>query len=161
MGLFISQPPFLRKYFFMSHSFGKFFCAIWTFNMLYLFFLNMNGSEIKYYGEKDFCDSKNTRFLNEHVIYLTILTGKNCILYNSVQEWLVGCFWHFFIRLHNQLSYLYIPSSRIKEYICLKIWIHQRDSKNEWSLFPASFTSKFGLVFCLNTGKRILLEVSF
>ena len=23
---------------------------------------------------------------------LTILTGKNCVLFNSVQEWLVGCF---------------------------------------------------------------------
>ena len=140
----------------MSHSFGKFFCAIWTLNMLYLFFLNMNGSEIKYYGEKDFCDSKNTRFLNEHVIYLTILTGKNCILYNSVQEWLVGCFWHFlYVYTINQVI-LSIPLSRIKEYICLKILIHQRDSKNEWLLLAASFTAKFGLVFCLNTGKRFL-----
>ena len=26
---------------------------------------------------------------------LTILTGKNCVLFNSVQEWLVGCFLPF------------------------------------------------------------------
>ena len=26
---------------------------------------------------------------------LTILTGENCVLFNSVQEWLVGCFWAF------------------------------------------------------------------
>ena len=26
---------------------------------------------------------------------LTILIGKNCVLLNSVQEWLLGCFWPF------------------------------------------------------------------
>ena len=26
---------------------------------------------------------------------LTILTGKNCVLFNLEQEWLVGCFWPF------------------------------------------------------------------
>ena len=29
------------------------------------------------------------------IIPLMILTGKNCVLFNSVQEWLLGCFWSF------------------------------------------------------------------
>ena len=34
-------------------------------------------------------------------------------------------------------------------YSCLKNVIHQIDSKNEWLLFPATFTAKLGLVFVL------------
>ena len=70
---------------------------------------------------------------------LTILTGKNCVLLNSVQEWLLLT---FFICLHNQI--LYIPLSRMKQYRCLKNVIHQKDSENEWLILSASFTAKFG-----------------
>ena len=35
----------------------------------------------------------------------------------------------------------------MKEYRCLKNVIYQIDSKNEWLLLSASFTTKFGLVF--------------
>ena len=45
------------------------------------------------------------------------------------------------------------------QYRCLKNVIHQTDSKNGWLLLSASFTAKFS--FCLNTGKRFFLDVSF
>ena len=45
-------------------------------------------------------------------------------------------------------------------YRCLKIMIHQIGSKNEWLLLSASFTAKFWVGFCLNTGKRFFLEIS-
>ena len=70
---------------------------------------------------------------------------ENCVLFSSVQEWLVGCFWPFWcvytINFYYTLYYTY------KEYRCLENVIHQIDSKNEWLLLPASFTAKFGLVF--------------
>ena len=69
-----------------------------------------------------------------------ILTGKNCILLNSVQEWLLLT---FSIYIHNQLSSIH----SIKEYRCLQKLIHQTDSKNKWFLLSGSFTAKFGLVF--------------
>ena len=28
------------------------------------------------------------------VVYVNDTTGKNCVLLNSVQEWLFGCFFH-------------------------------------------------------------------
>ena len=31
----------------------------------------------------------------ENLKKLNILTGKNCVLLNPVQEWLFGCFWRF------------------------------------------------------------------
>ena len=39
--------------------------------------------------------------------------------------------------------------ARIKECRCLKNAIHQRDSKNEWLLLPACFTTKIWSVFVL------------
>ena len=74
------------------------------------------------------------------IINLTILTGKNGVFFNSVKEWLVGCFWPF--------SYI--------TYRCLKNVIHQIDSKNEWLLVSASFTTKFGLVFVLTLENAFL-----
>ena len=72
---------------------------------------------------------------------------ENCVLFSSVQEWLVGCFWPFWcvytINFYYTLYYTY------KEYRCLENVIHQIDSKNEWLLLPPSFTAKFGLVFVL------------
>ena len=79
---------------------------------------------------------------------------RNRVLLNSVQEWLVGCFW-LLICLRNQLSSIIHSITRIKRDVCktcLKVQIfekrvHQIDSKNEWLLLPASFTAKFRLVF--------------
>ena len=46
--------------------------------------------------------------------------------------------------------YTYHSLSRIKSTEkCLKIAIHQIDSKNEWLPLTVSFTGKFGLVFVL------------
>ena len=74
--------------------------------------------------------------------------------------WLLLTF--FVTGLHNQLSSIHsITRTRIKEYICLKIVVHQIDSKNEWLLLLASFTAKFSIGFYLNTGKRFFSEVSF
>ena len=44
----------------------------------------------------------NTRTVREICSKLTILTGKNCVLLNSLQEWLLGRFW--------SCSYIYIIS---------------------------------------------------
>ena len=93
------------------------------------------------------------KYHHDHVpcLHLTILTGKNCVfsvLLNSVQEWLLGCYWLFsYIQTINYV--LYILLWRIKEYRCLKNMIHQIDSKYEWLLLSASFAVKFGLVFVL------------
>ena len=53
-----------------------------------------------------------------------------------------------FICLHNQLSSIHTIIS-YSEYSCLKNVIHQIDSKNEWLLLRASFSSKFEFVFVL------------
>ena len=52
-------------------------------------------------------------------------------------------------------------NSRSKEWRCLEKVIHQIGSKNEWLVLSPSFAAKFVLVFCLNTGKHFLVEVSF
>ena len=77
--------------------------------------------------------------------YLTIFTGKNWVLLNSVQELLFGCFWPFFICLHNQLSSIIILLSRTRVHMFENV-ICQIDSKNEWLFLLASFTAKFLLV---------------
>ena len=46
------------------------------------------------------CETQHTsglllKMLNYFEVMLTILTGKDCVLFNSVQEWLVGCFLPF------------------------------------------------------------------
>ena len=49
-----------------------------------------------------------------------ILTEENCVLLNSVQE----------LSLHSQLSPLYIPLLRIKEYMMLeKCYLSKRHKK--------------------------------
>ena len=79
---------------------------------------------------------------------LTILTGKNCVLLSSVQEWLLGCFWPVsYVYTINLVLYILLP--HVKMYRCLKKVIRQIDRKNEWLLLSASFTAKFELVFVL------------
>ena len=53
-----------------------------------------------------------------------------------------------FICLHNQLSSIH-SSITYSEYRYLENVIHQIDSKNEWLLLRASFSSKFEFVFVL------------
>ena len=77
--------------------------------------------------------------------YLTIFAGKNWVLLNSVQELLFGCFWTFFICLHNQLSSIIILLSRTRLHMFENV-ICQIDSKNEWLFLLASLTAKFLLV---------------
>ena len=92
------------------------------------------------------------RFDDTHMEKLCFIQFNQSI--NSVQEWL------FFMCLHNQLSPIHSIIT-YKDYRCLKIVIHQIDSKQEWLLLSASFTAKFWVGFSLNTGKRFFLEVSF
>ena len=55
------------------------------------------------------------------VALLTILTRKNWVLFNSVQKWLVYCFWPFsYVYTINYA--LYIPLSRIKGAYVWKTW---------------------------------------
>ena len=88
---------------------------------------------------------------------LAILTGKNCVLLNSVQEFLEIQDWlllAFSICLHNQLSSIYSISHINKECGYLNKLFRQK-----WMI--ASFTNVYGKIwvgFCLNIGKR--LEVS-
>ena len=72
---------------------------------------------------------------------------ENCVLFSSVQEWLVGCFWPFWCvyTFTQSIKFYYILYYRYKEYRCLENVIHQID----WLLLPANFTAKFGLVFVL------------
>ena len=70
-----------------------------------------------------------------------ILTGKNCVLLDSGQERLLGCFGPF--SPFSQV--LYILLLRTKEYRCLENVIHViHQSQNEWLLVSASFKAKFG-----------------
>ena len=79
----------------------------------------------------EFCEiSKNTFFTVQLQETASLLIGKICLLFNSVQKRLVG--YHV-----------------LREYTCLKNVYHQIDSKNKWLLLPASFTAKCGLVFVL------------
>ena len=34
-------------------------------------------------------------YITYHDVYLAMLTGKSCVLLNSVQRMTVGCFWSF------------------------------------------------------------------
>ena len=77
--------------------------------------------------------------------YLTIFTGKNWVLLNSVQERQFGCFWPFsfvYTISWDLFSFYY----HVQKYICLKDVIRQIDSKNEWLFLLAIFTAKFLLV---------------
>ena len=85
-------------------------------------------------------------------ITLKILTEKSCVLLISVQRMAGWLLLILFMCLHNQLSSLHSIITYY-EYRCLRNAIHQIVSKNEWLLFSASFTAKFPLVFCINTGK--------
>ena len=79
---------------------------------------------------------------------LTILTGKNCVLLNSVQECCLAASDIFHMLTHS-IKFLHIPLSRIIECRCLKKVIHKIDSKNEWLFLSAGFNAKFGLAFVL------------
>ena len=72
---------------------------------------------------------------------------ENCVLFSSVQERLVGCFWPFWCvyTFTQSIKFYYILYYRYKEYRCLENLIHQID----WLLLPANFTAKFGLVSVL------------
>ena len=73
---------------------------------------------------------------------------ENCVLFSSVQERLVGCFWPFWCvyTFTQSIKFYYILLYyRYKEYRCLENVIHHID----WLLLPANFTAKFGLVFVL------------
>ena len=80
---------------------------------------------------------------------LTILTGKHCAVFYSIQyknDCLAASgLFHVF----TQSVSLYIPLSHIKEHRCLKNVIHQIDSKNEWLFFSTRFTGKLYLIFVL------------
>ena len=69
----------------------------------------------------------------------------------------------FFICLHNQLvsiHSLHITLSHIKEYRCLNKAIHQIDITWTVALFRNIYR-KIWVGFCLNIGKRFVLQVSF
>ena len=112
-------------------------------------FLNISEHfQEKTYSEVSFYHSCRSQGLSSEFCEIFNDTHwENCVLFSSVQEWLVGCFWPFWcvytINFYYTLYYTY------KEYRCLENVIHQIDSKNEWLLLPASFTAKFGLVFVL------------
>ena len=88
---------------------------------------------------------------------LTIPTGKNCFFQFSARMagWLLLT---VLICLQNQLSSIIDSVTRIKS-------TEKCDSSNrqqKWMVAPSSrFYGKIWVGFCLNIGKRFLLEVSF
>ena len=93
---------------------------------------------------------------------LMILTGKNCVLPNLVQEFIEIETWlllTFFICLHNELSSIRYPSSHIKQCRCLKKVVYRIDSKYERFLLSASFTAKFEVIFVLTQDNALISEV--
>ena len=69
------------------------------------------------------------------IIILTILTGKKCVLFNSVQEWFLLL--TFLICLHNQLSSNIHSITRIKSTDAWKMWfIKQTVKMNGCSFQP-------------------------
>ena len=87
-------------------------------------------------------------------IFLTMLAEKDLMFHSfstRMTGWLLLI---FFICLHNQLSSIH---SIIFADVFHQKNVIQIDSKNGWLLLSASFTAKF----CLNTGNRFFLEVSF
>ena len=66
--------------------------------------------------------TKDRYGITKTIVYYVILTGKNCALLSSLQEFNeIGSrlLLTFFLCLHNKLSYLH-SIARIKEYRCLK-----------------------------------------
>ena len=93
---------------------------------------------------------------------LMILTGKNCVLPNLVQEFIEIETWlllTFFICSHNELSSIRYPSSHIKQCRCLKKVVYRIDSKYERFLLSASFTAKFEVIFVLTQDNALISEV--
>ena len=94
---------------------------------------------------------------------ITIRAGKNSVLLNSVQGLIETQNWlplTFSIYLHNKLSFIHSISNINKECRCLNKIFHQIDRK----LMIAHFINFYGKIwvgFCLQTGKRFVLEVSF
>ena len=64
---------------------------------------------------------------------------ENCVLFSSVQEWLVGCFWPFWCvyTFTQSIKFYYTLYYTYKEYRCLENVIHQIDSK-KWMVAPSS-----------------------
>ena len=104
---------------------------------------NRNGSV------KSFQNSRKRYIFISSIHYfffpLTVLARKNCILLNSVQEFIEIEAWlllTFFICLHNQI--LSILLAHIKQNRCLG-----KMTKHERLLLSACFTPKFELAFVL------------
>ena len=81
--------------------------------------------------------------------------GKTGVSLNSVQEWLVDCFWSFSYIYTNQLSYIHsIISTDV-----WKMWFIKYTVKMDGCYFQQVY-DKIWIRFCLNTGKRFFFEVS-
>ena len=81
---------------------------------------------------------------------LPILTGKNCVFFNSVKNGSLAAS-QLFICLHNQVSPLYIPLSRV-----FTVQMFEKCDSSDRQVAPSSkFYSKIWVSFCLNTGKRL------
>ena len=84
-------------------------------------------------------------------------THRERLAFHSIQyrnSWLAAPdFFHMFAQLIKFYTFLH-------QYRCLKNVIPQTDSKNRFLLLSASLRQNW-VSFCLNTGKRLFLEVSF
>ena len=94
--------------------------------------------------------------LYERELCSTILPGKNCVLLNSVQEFIEIEAWlllTFFIKFYA------FYCQTLKNKMLEKGGSSNRQKKR--LLLSPSFTTKFVFVFCLITGKCFFLEVLF
>ena len=84
-------------------------------------------------------------------------TDRERLVFHSVQyrnDWLTTSnLFHMFTQSIKFYTFHY-------QYRCLKNVIHHIDSKNGWCSFQQVY-GKIWVIFCLNTGKRFFLEVSF
>ena len=73
---------------------------------------------------------------------------KTAVLLVSVQEWVLG---------RSDICHIFTQSVKLYTF-----WYHPlRVKMFEWLLLSAKIYDKILVSFCLNTGKRFLLEVSF
>ena len=104
----------------------------------------------KFLGSKEYLDWFNN-------------TGKTLsysIQYKNLLKYKLGCY-DLFLMFTQSIYFCILYCHIIKEYRCLKNATHRLE-RNEWllfSAFSARFTARIG--FCLNTGKRFFVEVSF
>ena len=80
-------------------------------------------------------------------------------LFTSVQKWLLAAS-DIFHTLTHSIKFLHIPLSRIKEQMFEKGDSSNRQQKRIVAPF-SRFYGKIWVGFCLNTGRRFFLEVSF